>query len=334
VIFAPPIIALLLGAVLISGMLLYASFYGIQILRSWDIKSGSELQLNLERKTYLISTIVSYAFGFQLLSLFLFIFTADDLCNMFVGAMCAAGTLKVNDYGYPALILKIVNFLIAGMWLIINYTDNKAHDYPLIAKKYLLLLVITPFIFVETMLQFMYFAGLQPHVITSCCGSLFSESASGLTASLVSFPSIPTKIVFYGGIAVTLATGIYFYRNGGRAGYLYSALSGGMFIVSIAALISFISLYFYELPTHHCPFCILQREYYYIGYPLYALLLTGAVAGCGVGALMPVRTIKSLKKEMPSIFRKLTLVSILSYGLFALLVTWQILTTDFRLEGY
>jgi hypothetical protein len=334
VIFAPPIIALTLGSFLVSSMLLYASLYGIQVLKKWDIKSGSELQLVLERKTYLISTIVSYAFGFQLLSLFLFIYTADDLCKLFVGAMCAAGTLKVNSYGYPALILKIFNFIVAGTWLIVNYTDNRAHDYPLIEKKYLLLLIITPFILAETALQFMYFLELHPNVITSCCGSLFSAEAPGVGSSLASFPSIPMKIVFYGAMTATLISGIYFYRKTGIMGYVFSMLSACMFIVSIAALISFISLYFYELPTHHCPFCILQQEYNYIGYVLYVLLLTGAVSGMGVGALMPFRTKRSLEKVMPSILRKLTLASMVSYGMFVVIATYQIIFSNFRLEGY
>jgi hypothetical protein len=107
-----------------------------------------------------------------------------------------------------------------------------------------------------------------------------------------------------------------------------------MFIVSIAALISFISLYFYELPTHHCPFCILQQEYNYIGYVLYVLLLTGAVSGMGVGALMPFRTKRSLEKVMPSILRKLTLASMVSYGMFVVIATYQIIFSNFRLEGY
>jgi hypothetical protein len=315
-------------------MLIYASFYGVQVLKKWDIKSGSELQLALERKTYLISTIVTYAFGFQLLSLFLFIYTADDLCNLFVGAMCAAGTLKVNSYGYPALILKIFNFLVAGTWLIINYTDNRAHDYPLIEKKYLLLLIITPFILAETALQFMYFLELHPNVITSCCGSLFSAEVPGVGSSLASFPSIPMKIIFYGAMTATLATGFYFYRNISFVGYVFSLLSACMFIVSIAALISFISLYFYELPTHHCPFCILQKEYSYIGYVLYAVLLAGAVSGMGVGALMPFRKKRSLEKVMPPILRKLTLISMISFGIFAAISTYQIIFSSFRLEGY
>ena len=71
----PSILSLFVSSLLTSLMVLYSSVYGVQILRHWDIRSGSELQLNLERKTYLISTIVSYFLGFQLVSLFLFIFT-------------------------------------------------------------------------------------------------------------------------------------------------------------------------------------------------------------------------------------------------------------------
>ena len=143
-IFHPGILALLLGSVLTSSMLCYCAYEGVRIIRNWDIRSGSERQLELERRTYLISTVMSYALGFQLLSLFLFIYTADTLSPLFVGAMCAAGSLKVNGFGYPALILKIVNFLLAGVWLIVNFTDNKARDYPLIRIKYWLLLFITP----------------------------------------------------------------------------------------------------------------------------------------------------------------------------------------------
>src|SRR5512138_860001 len=123
-IMQPAIIALFLGSILVSLMVVYAAGYGVSILRSWDLKDGSELQLNLERKTYLISTVMSYAFGFQLLSVFLFIFSADRLSGLFTGAMCAAGTLNMNGFGYPALTLKIVNFILGGVWLIVNYTDN------------------------------------------------------------------------------------------------------------------------------------------------------------------------------------------------------------------
>ncbi|MBE0584367.1 MAG: hypothetical protein IH612_11490, partial [Desulfofustis sp.] len=128
----PAILALLLGSGLIAGMLCYSAWEGARIIRSWDINSGSERQLRLERRTYLVSALMSYALGFQVLSLFLFIYTADALSPLFVGAMCAAGSLNVNDFGYPTLIIKIISCLCAGVWLIVNYTDNQGYDYPLI----------------------------------------------------------------------------------------------------------------------------------------------------------------------------------------------------------
>lgn len=62
-----------------------------------------------------------------------------------------------------------------------------------------------------------------------------------------------------------------------------------MFGVSLAAIISFISVYIYELPTHHCPFCIVMEEYGYIGYLLYLPLFGAAVTGMGIGVLLPFR---------------------------------------------
>ena len=134
-ILSPAVIALMLGSAAVGLLALYASAWGVRILRHWDLRSGSESQLQLEKRTYLVSTLMAWAFAFQVGSLFLFIFTAEDLHRLFVGAMCAAGTLNVNEFGYPTILLKVCNALLAGIWLIVNYTDNRASDYPLIRKK-------------------------------------------------------------------------------------------------------------------------------------------------------------------------------------------------------
>lgn len=329
----PSILALLLSSLLISLMTLYASCYGFQILRRWDIASGSELQLALERRTYLISTIISYFLFFQLVSLFLFIHTADSICQLFVGAMCAVGTLTVNSFGYPALLLKVITFLMAGLWLILNHADNKGYDYPLIRAKYLLLLMMAPFVLAETIVQGSYFLGLRPDIITSCCGSLFSQASGGIASDLLALPSIPVKITFYLSMALTFAAGARFYLIG-RGGDLVAALSGITFVVSITSIISFISLYYYEMPSHHCPFCILQREYGYVGYPLYGLLLLGTVTGLGVGVLQPYRSKESLKKILPALQQRLTAISLICFLIFLGMVTWQILFSNLKLEGY
>jgi hypothetical protein len=331
-IFHPAIIALYLSSILISFMVLYSASYGVQILRRWDLRSGSELQLILERKTYLISTLLTYLFGFELLSLFLYIFTVDRLHTFFVGAMCAAGSLYVNGYGYPALLLKIANFLLAGLWLILNHADNQAYDYPLIKKKYALLLILTPLVLGEMVLQAGYFLSLKPNIITSCCGSLFSAETGDLTSEISALPSLPMKGVFYLSMSLSMASGFYYYLKG-KGGYLFASASAVTFLVSLLSILSFISLYFYEMPTHHCPFCILQKEYGYIGYPLYATLLGGTISGMGVGVLMPFRKIGSLSESLPQIQKRLALSAAILFLIFTAIVTYRMVFSDFILES-
>jgi hypothetical protein len=326
----PAILALSIASLLTCFMLIYAGWYGTRILEKWDLQSGSELQLDLERRTYLISVILSYTLIFQILSLFLYIFTADNLHSQFTGAMCAAGSLAVNSYGYPVLILKIVNCLLAGVWLIINHVDTRGYDYPLIKTKYGLLNVLAPLILLEAVLQFAYFLNLKADVITSCCGSLFSTDKRSIAGEIAGLPNGPMQLAFFGMMAITVIIGAIFTARG-KGGGIFSLLSSLTFVVSAAALISFICLYFYELPSHHCPFCILQKEYNYIGYALYATLLGGAVCGLGVGALKPFSTCESLTKVIPSIQRQLAVVTLILYLLFTLIVSWRMLSTSFRL---
>lgn len=329
----PAVIALLLSSFLISCMMLYSAYFGFQIVSRWDIGSGSEVQLSLERRTYLISTILSYAFGFQLISLFLFIYTADNLHGLFVGAMCAAGVLNVNGYGYPALILKIAGFLLAGLWLILNYADNKAYDYPLVKNKYLFLIFITPIFIIETAVLFMYLLSLRADVITSCCGALFSSGKEGFMSEVASLPPVPAKLSFFASVALTILSGAYFYAKG-EGVYLFSSLSTVNFVISIIAIISFISLYFYELPTHHCPFDILQREYNYIGYPMYFALFTATVCGMGTGILNPFRKKKSLKNIILLFQKRLVVASLTSNIIFLGISVYPMVFSDFKLYGY
>jgi hypothetical protein len=326
----PAILALSIASLLTCFMLIYAAWYGTRILKKWDLHSGSEFQLELERRTYLISVILSYTLIFQILSLFLYIFTADNLHSQFTGAMCAAGSLGVNSFGYPVLILKIVNCLLAGVWLIINHVDTRGYDYPLIKAKYGLLNVLAPLILLEAVFQFAYFFNLKADVITSCCGSLFSTDKRSIAGEIAGLPNGPMELAFFVMMALTIAAGVVFYVNG-KGSYLFSFFSSLTFLVAAASLVSFICLYFYELPSHHCPFCILQKEYGYIGYALYATLLGGAIGGLGVGALMPVSSQPSLSRVIPLIQRRLTLLTLALYLLFTLIVSWRMLSTPFRL---
>jgi hypothetical protein len=325
--------ALMVSLFFSLGLTLYSSWIAVRIMRHWDLASGSEEQLALERKTYLISTVFVLVMWIELFGLFLFVFTVDRIHILFVGAMCAAGTLNVNDYGYPLLLVKMTIFILCGLWLIMNHLDNTAFDYPLIRNKCVFLIVITALIPLEAFLQWRYFTLMEPSVITSCCGTLFSSNAANVAGSFSAWPPRAAKVVFYLTVILTLRVGIHFILTG-IAARLYSFLSGLLFFVSLASILAFISVHFYELPSHHCPFCLLHREYHYVGYPLYVLLFGAGVTGMGVGVIDRFRNQPSLQNSLPKLQKRLSLVSMVCFFLFSLLATSPMFFSDFTLDGY
>lgn len=327
----PTIIALLVSSVVTAGLLVYAAGIGFQVMNGWNPLSGSERQLLLERKTSLVSTILGYLLCFHLVALMLFIHTADALHTLFTGAMCAAGTLNANGFGYPALLLKLLNTLAAGLWLVINHADNHGHDFPLVRPKYAALIVMAPLAVLETFLIAGYFTGLKANVITSCCGSLFGGDQGTFAGGIASLPPMPATTAFYAAVFITLATALTVWRTG-RGAVLLAVASAITFPVSLAALISVFSLYIYEIPTHHCPFCLLQKEYNGIGYLLYSLLLVSVVSGVGGGLLQPARNIPSLGRTLPPLQKRLAVTAAVSIALFTLLITLEMVTSSFRLE--
>ena len=332
-ILSPAIIAIIVSSLLVTAYAAYASLFGLRIIRHWDIHSGSERQLALERKTYLISTVMAYLFGLALFSSFLFIYTGDHIHRLFVGAMCAAGTFNVNPYGYPLLVVKLINFVLCGLWLIMNYTDSQAAEYPLIRRKYRFLIGITAMLALETLLTLNYFGGLKADVITSCCGTLFSTDTQSIAGSLASLPSSLTKVILYLGVVLVIRIGIHVVLTG-RGARIFSYLSTGMMVFSIAAVIAVVSVYYYELPTHHCPFCLLQGEYHYIGYPLYLALFTAGITGAGVGVIDRFREVPTLKAVIPRLQKKLSIWSMVGYIVFTAISVYPMIFSDFKLGGF
>lgn len=328
----PGILALLSGSSIVLFMAVNAALHGAVILRRWDLNSSSASQLALERKTYLISTLMNYVLGFQIVSAVLFIYTVDDIHKLFVGAMCATGSLNANAVGWYALALKIAVFFLSGLWIALNYVDQRVVDYPLVRLKYTLLLILTPLIALDLYLQAQYFLGLDPDIITSCCGSLFSESGTGAASTMAALPVRPTMVFFYAGIGLFFVAALCclhskraFWR------YVHSTLAAAVFVVALAAVVSFVSIYIYELPTHHCPFDILQEQYGFIGYPLYLSLFCGVFFGLLSGLFQPLKRIASLQVIIDDIERPLVYASLGSMAIFVVLVTCRVMISNLTL---
>jgi hypothetical protein len=285
-------------------MMLYAALLGVKVMHHWDFQSSSAYQLSLERKTYLISTLMNYVLGFQIISALLFIYTLEDIHKLFVGAMCATGSLNANPVGWTALLSKITVCFTAGFWLVLNYLDQKAVDYPFVRLKYSLLLLLLPIIIFDSVLQYRYFLGLDPDIITSCCGSLFSSSGTGVASSIAGLPVLPSMVLFFSGsILVIIISLLSLLSEKSFLRALLFLCNAAFLFIALASVVSFISMYIYELPTHHCPFDILQKEYGYIGYPLYLSLFCGVFFGLLPGIFLATGRVPSLQKSYKALER-------------------------------
>ena len=256
----PPVMALSLAALLSAGTLSWAGIFSVQLLRHWNLASGARRQIELERRTYLIATTLTLVLALQGFALLLMVFNADAMAPLLIGAMCAFGTFNASVFGFPALFAKMALFFAAIVWLAMNHADVLARDYPLTRRKYALLLLIAPLGLADAGLSLAYFADLKTDTLTSCCGTVFNPEKAGLGGEAAALDPRTALILLAGSLGLTTALGWLADRRPTMA-IAYGAASTLFFGVALAAVVSAVSIYIYENPHHHCPFCLLKREY-------------------------------------------------------------------------
>jgi len=316
----------MLGLIIGHSALLLVFSLGLinawQIFRGWDYNSTEEKQFLMEKKTYLVSTVMNFALFTQILMLFLFEMAADELANVLHGAMCAVGTLSSNSYGFPLLDLKIISFFVYFIWLVINYLDNQIETYPLVRKKYLVLMLIYPLAVAETILLFMFAFNLDPSVITSCCGSVYNVGTEGLGGSLAGASDGFILPLFFTIVILLLLNRFIINRRDTekkRLGNLFEfPLWVAFFITAIIVIISFISTYVYEMLSHKCPFCFMGAEYHYYGVLLYLFLFVATATGMTGGLLGTIKQPAILKEKAGFLRKKMGVISL--WGMLAFVV--------------
>jgi hypothetical protein len=325
VILHPGVLGLLIGSGLVVALMLAGAVIGVRVLSGWDPSSASEHQLALERMTYLVSVLVGVALWIEIGSALLFIHTVDDLHELFVGAMCATGSLNANPIGWWVLATKAAMVLLFPVWIALNRLDQRAGDYPVVRLKYALLLALTPIALADFVLQIRYFRGIEPDIITSCCGSLFSESSDKVTGDIASLPAAGTLPVF-AAVSVIFLLALAWARvgTGPASKIVVATLSPLILALGVVAIISFVSVAYYELPTHHCPFDLFQGGNGYVGYPLMTSLVVAVVAAFLPGIFLPVARRTSLGGLITNSEKKWLTLSIAAYSLFVVFAAWPL----------
>jgi hypothetical protein len=276
----------------------------LKILFRWDFNAFTPEQFKLEQQVYLVNTIALFVFVMKFGVLLYFAFTVDSLAILVPGAMCGAGVIGANIYGNPLLVIKLIILFSLLLWFYLNHYDLQSKKYQWFQEKSALFMVIFALVGVEMWLDFSYFSHIDTHQPVSCCSALFGqlEGANPLPFGLNITTLLALFYLLFGVVILTFWLGQWVVYMVANSLFLY---------IAYYALVYFFGTYIYELPTHKCPFCMLQKEYYYVGYALWFSLFVGSFIGIN-GAV----TSLWLKKE-PSKSSRYWVVGLL--GLFVLL---------------
>ncbi len=275
-ILSPEILTILILNSIFLIFTTIALVLGIKIFTKWDINSTSSLQYKLEKNSYLASTIIKYVFIIKLPLFLFFIFTLDKISISITGAMCAAGIVDATPYGIYLFILKIINLYLFGSWLMLHYLDTKYENLPFTKQKFILFTIAYILLFIEIILELLMFFSIDINEIVACCGTLYSSSTSSYISNIFAIDSKILLGIFYVNFILMIITSFF------KQKHLFAIFNFLFLIISIISLISFFGTYIYELPTHHCPFCFLQKDYGYVGYFIYTFLFIGTFYGLNV----------------------------------------------------
>jgi len=258
----PEVLTLQIVSLILFGSLSVAAVFAVHIIREWQAKSHTQQQYALEKRSYFVVTLIELSFFVYIAHLLFFIYTINDLSAVIPGAMCAAGVVSANGYGGWLMMVKIVIILLALIWLYVNKEDLHTKGFIYFKPKLYLFLGLYGLFFVDLLLQYSFFAKLTTLTPVLCCSRIYTQADTlfSLSNSLL--------VTLFMGTFVALFIALWKRRRRSVA-----ALALLFMVLSYFAISYFFSTYIYELPTHKCPYCILQKEYYFIGYFIYTALI-------------------------------------------------------------
>jgi len=286
-----------------------AFYFSVRIVLLYDANATTPLQYRLEKQSYLVATIIKFIFAIKIPLFIFFIFTLDNISTILPGAMCGAGVVNATEYGTPLLILKILNLYLFGYWIVLNSEDMKSQERKYLRLKFFVFIVAYFLLLSEIISQIVMFLSIDVKSVVDCCGAIFSTTNGTYMAEVLGMKPLYMLGMFYGVYSAMLIS--YFLKNK----YIFSLLNLLYLIIALISLIAFFGTYIYELPTHHCPFCLLQKDYDYIGYFLYITLFIGTFYGLITGLIEFKKKECQRKLDISMTFNTLYLIVVSYYPL-------------------
>lgn len=305
----PEVLTILILNIIFAIFAVVAFVLSFRIFLKWDANSTSTTQYKLEKESFLAATIIKYIFAIKVPLFIFFIFTLDKISNVITGAMCAAGVVDATQSGMYLIVLKIINIYLFAYWLRIHTIDVSDKNQPYTKYKFGLFIVLFFLLMLELGLDFLMFKDIEIDKMVSCCGSIYSSSSTSALSTLFKIDNSLLLMVFYTNYLLIV---LFFFL---KKRYIFSALNVLFIPVSLISLILFFGTYIYELPSHHCPFCFLQSDYYYVGYFLYFFLFMGTFYGLVVSFVKQSKSSYNISLLFNSLYVILLTLFVLNYYL-------------------
>jgi len=279
-ILSPEVLTIFILNAIFAIFATIAFILSVKIVLKWDINATTQTQYSLEKYSYLSATIIKYIFAIKVPLFLFFIFTLDKISAVLTGAMCGAGVVDATEYGNYLFILKIINLYLFAYWIVLHNEDVKDEKQAFTKRKFMFFIVAFFFLLTELIVEGIMFGSIDLNEMVSCCGTIYSSSSGSYISKIFSVDTSVLLGLFYANYALMVL--LYFFKRA----YLFSIANILFIIISIITLIVYFGTYIYELPSHHCTFCFLQSDYYYVGYLIYLLLFVGTFYGIVTGLIV------------------------------------------------
>lgn len=277
--FRPWILARLVPSLVAAILALVAAETALRVLSLKSAPRTSEGALAIERRAELVATLFSVAGGATILGLAIDVVGAQRLRASVRGAMCAYGVLAESPWGFRSLAISVVASLACAVWVSLHRLDLALRAPELSRTKFALVLVVAPLVLLDLGAATSFALDLDFRMVASCC-STGLEGARELVTGAGGGARTTAFALFVAASLGAIVVSLVARRSAGpRLAFVAGVLASIAALASVPAVLGYVAPHAYESPEHLCPFCLLDAEGGYIGWPLYAALFAGTALG-------------------------------------------------------
>lgn len=218
-----------------------------------------EFDYRSQKSGYVAGVIAKIGGFIYILTSIMLINFLDYLSIFTPGAMCAVGVLNTQPYSNLMIFLRYYIIIFLLFFNFINKIDQEIVGFKYFRFKSAIYLIVFILAILDISLEIKFFINFEPNYLVNCCSITFKGTQTFFQKNIgIIFYFLTLFMVFMLLLKkrVLLFIATIFYP-----------------IVSYYAIIYHFSDYIYDQLSHHCPYCMLSKDYNYFGFYLYGVLI-------------------------------------------------------------